>query len=312
MNYKAIIITGPTAGGKTRLASLLASSFQGEIISADSRQVYRQMDIGTGKDEQDYWVGGEKVPVHLMNIKDPGYHYNVFEFKRDCKQKFDEIDSKNKPIFIVGGTGMYIQSLLDNYQLLEVPVNQSRRDELNQLNHDELIKYLKTIKKVHNSSDFDSIKRTIRAIEIAEYNEHNPLQNHENWQLESLLFAIAYERNNQRELITQRLHYRLANGMVDEVKSLLDSGLNADELMFYGLEYKFLTRYLIGETSYSDMKSQLNTAIHQFAKRQMTYLRKIEKAGHFIHWIKGELPLETKMEIMNQAIVPFLNSTHSK
>ncbi len=286
--YKGIIITGPTAGGKTKLAVQVAHALGGEVISADSRQVYRGMDLGTGKDLAEYQFKGQTVPYHLIDIREPGYHYNVFEFNRDCKKFIRELSQKEVPILIAGGTGMYIQSILDNYRMIEVPVNEAVRQERANWSHEALQAYLISLKKQHNQSDLDTPQRTIRAIEIAEYYRDNPELTPDPWDFKALIFALHFERSEQRRRITARLDERLKQGMIEEVKSLLDQGLKEEELLFYGLEYKYLTLYVLGKISFDEMRSQLNTAIHQFAKRQMTYLRKLEKDGHPIHWLKGE------------------------
>jgi tRNA dimethylallyltransferase len=293
--YDLIVITGPTASGKTGLAAQLAHEISGEIISADSRQIYRGMDLGTGKDLADYQVSGKIIPYHLIDIADPGYKYSVFEFQRDCLQCIEEIKSRHREVILCGGTGMYIDAVVNAYRMPQVPVNEQRREELNQYSDAELIVILSKLKKLHNTSDIDSRKRMIRAIEIEEFQEKNPSVFTDAPAYNSLIFGVRYERDERRKRISERLNSRLKEGMIEEVEGLLNTGVNAEDLIFYGLEYKYLTLFLIGKLSYEEMVQQLTIAIHQFAKRQMTWFRKMEREGNTIHWIDGNLPTDLRL-----------------
>ncbi|HKK68413.1 MAG TPA: tRNA (adenosine(37)-N6)-dimethylallyltransferase MiaA [Bacteroidales bacterium] len=289
-----IVLLGPTASGKTSVATMLAGMLDSEIISADSRQVYRGMDIGTGKDLDEFVYKGKPVPYHLTDIAEPGEKYNVFEYQRDFYQALEQIHAKGKIPVLCGGTGMYISAILNQYQLLSVPVNPDLRDSLQNKTLDELSDILKSYKPLHNTSDTDTRKRAIRAIEIARYtNEHPDLQK-ELPELHPMVFGIDISRDARRERITERLYARLNEGMLDEARRLHDSGLSYDDMIYYGLEYKFLALHLKGDLSYDAMVQQLNTAIHQFSKRQMTYFRKMEKDGHRIDWIDFRLSREEK------------------
>lgn len=294
-NHKLICILGPTAGGKTNFAAQLALRIDAEIISADSRQVYRKMDIGTGKDLSDYCVDGKNIPYHLIDIADPGYEYNVFEFQKDFSAAFNNIVDRRKIPILCGGTGLYIESVLNAYKLINVPLNQSLRDNLLTKSIDELREILKTYKNLHNHTDTTHLKRLIRAIEIEDYYKHNPDIDDSFPEFEYKILGIRYDRESQRRRITERLDYRLKNGMPEEVKSLLESGVEAEKLIFYGLEYKFLTWYVTGIIDYDTMFQKLNTAIHQFAKRQMTWYRKMERNGFTINWLDGHASMDEKL-----------------
>ena len=296
MKYDLITILGPTASGKTPLAAALADRLSTEIISGDSRQVYRRMDLGTGKDLADYTVEGRQVPYHLIDIVEPGYKYNVFEYQRDFLKAYEEIVAKGKLPILCGGTGMYIESVLKGYRLLPVPENPELRACLEGKTLDELTRILEGYKKLHNSTDVDTAKRAIRAIEIEEYYKQQPPEYREFPSLKSLIIGVDIDRELRREKITRRLKQRLDEGMVDEVRGLLNEGIPAENLIYYGLEYKFLTQYAIGELTYEEMFLQLETAIHQFAKRQMTWFRGMERRGFTIHWLDATLPLEEKTE----------------
>ena len=296
MKYDLITILGPTASGKTPLAAALANRMGTEIISGDSRQVYRRMDLGTGKDLVDYTVDGRQVPYHLIDIVEPGYKYNVFEYQRDFLKAFEEISAKGKTPILCGGTGMYIESVLKGYRLLPVPENPELRASLEGKSLEELTHILEGYKKLHNSTDVDTCKRAIRAIEIEEYYKQQPPEYREFPSLKSLIVGVDIDRELRREKITRRLKQRLDEGMVDEVRGLLAEGIPAENLIYYGLEYKFLTQYAIGEISYDEMFLQLETAIHQFAKRQMTWFRGMERRGFTIHWLDATLPMEEKTE----------------
>ena len=296
MKYDLITILGPTASGKTPLAAALADRMGTEIISGDSRQVYRRMDLGTGKDLVDYTVDGRQVPYHLIDIVEPGYKYNVFEYQRDFLKAYEEISAKGKTPILCGGTGMYIESVLKGYRLLPVPENPELRASLEGKSLEELTHILEGYKKLHNSTDVDTCKRAIRAIEIEEYYKQQPPEYREFPSLKSLIVGVDIDRELRREKITRRLKQRLEEGMVDEVRGLLAEGIPAENLIYYGLEYKFLTQYAIGEISYDEMFLQLEPAIHQFAKRQMTWFRGMERRGFTIHWLDATLPMEEKTE----------------
>ena len=296
MNYDLVTILGPTASGKTPLAAALAYRLNAEIISGDSRQVYRRMDLGTGKDLADYVVDGKRIPYHLIDIVEPGYKYNVFEFQRDFLQAYDDIRQRGVIPILCGGTGMYIESVLKGYKLLPVPENQELRASLADKSLDELTTTLAGYKKLHNSTDVDTVKRAIRAIEIEEYYRQQPVSAREFPAINSLVIGVDIDRDLRRTKITRRLKQRLDEGMVDEVRALLDAGIPAEDLIYYGLEYKYLTLYAVGQLTYDEMFHQLEIAIHQFAKRQMTWFRGMERRGFNIHWIDASLPMEQKVE----------------
>lgn len=302
MKYDLITILGPTASGKTPLAAALADRLGTEIISGDSRQVYRRMDLGTGKDLVDYTVEGRQVPYHLIDIVEPGYKYNVFEYQRDFLKAYQEITEKNKLPILCGGTGMYIESVLKGYRLLPVPENPELRASLEGKSLEELTGILEGYKKLHNSTDVDTAKRAIRAIEIEEYYKQQPAEYREFPSLKSLIIGVDIDRELRREKITRRLKQRLDEGMVEEVRGLLAEGIDPENLIYYGLEYKFLTQYAIGELTFDEMFHQLETAIHQFAKRQMTWFRGMERRGFTIHWLDATLPMEEKIEHITNLI----------
>ncbi|KAF0239523.1 MAG: hypothetical protein FD181_111 [Prolixibacteraceae bacterium] len=295
--YNLITILGPTATGKTGLAAHLASKTNGEIISADSRQVYRGMDLGTGKDYSDYIVDGVEIPSHLVDIDDAGAHYNVYRFQTDFIRVFGEIQSRNKFPVLCGGSGLYIEAVLKNYRLIEVPPNLELRKELEGKNLEELTEILKNLKpKLHNHTDVETDRRAIRAIEIENYYAGNPQFDSSFPEINSLNIGIDFDRELRRQRITNRLKQRLEEGMIDEAQRLIDSGLTPEQLIYYGLEYKFLTLHLTGKLTYDEMFRQLEIAIHQFAKRQMTWFRGMEKRGTKIHWINGHLTMGEKVE----------------
>ena len=302
MKIDLITILGPTASGKTPLAAALADRLGTEIISGDSRQVYRRMDLGTGKDLVDYTVEGRQVPYHLIDIVEPGYKYNVFEYQRDFLKVYQEITAKNKLPILCGGTGMYIESVLKGYRLLPVPENPELRASLEGKTLEELTSILAGYKKLHNSTDVDTAKRAIRAIEIEEYYKQQPAEYREFPSLKSLIIGVDIDRELRREKITRRLKQRLDEGMVEEVRGLLAEGIDPENLIYYGLEYKFLTQYAIGELTFDEMFHQLETAIHQFAKRQMTWFRGMERRGFTIHWLDATLPMEEKIEHITNLI----------
>jgi tRNA dimethylallyltransferase len=295
-NYDLLVVTGPTASGKTALAAAVALKLDGEVISADSRQVYRGMDIGTGKDYNDYIIGGSKVPVHLIDIADPGYKYNVFEFQRDFLKVYDDLKLRNKFPVVCGGSGMYVDSIISGYKLLEVPPDSELRTDLEKKTMDELIEILKSYKELHNVTDIDTKKRAIRAIEIERYYSNDTRPAGDFPVMRSLITGVKFDRESRRRRITQRLKERLENGMVEEVQQLLDKGITSDTLIYYGLEYKYITLFLTGKINYEEMFISLEVAIHQFAKRQMTWFRGMERRGIQIHWLDGEMPVDEKVE----------------
>lgn len=299
MKYDMITILGPTASGKTSLAAALAACLKSEIISGDSRQVYRRMDLGTGKDLDDYQVEGYHVPFHLIDIVEPGYKYNVFEYQRDFLQAYQDMRKRGLLPILCGGTGMYLESVLKGYRLLPVPENPELRAKLAGKSLAELTAILATYKKLHNSTDVDTAKRAVRAIEIEEYYLTQDAEARSFPSINSLIVGIDIDRELRRAKISCRLKERLEKGMVDEVRRLLDEGIPPEDLIYYGLEYKFLTLYVIGQLSYDEMFRGLETAIHQFAKRQMTWFRGMERRGFSIHWIDAALPMDVKVnEIM--------------
>jgi len=293
-DYNLLTILGPTAGGKTSVATHMAYVLDGEVISADSRQVYRGMDLGTGKDLEDYVVEGQKIPYHLIDIVDAGFKYNVYEYQKDFIKIFEDLQKRNKFPVLCGGSGMYIEAIIKGYKLIQVPVNEPLRNELEQKSTDELITILASYKKMHNTTDIDTRKRMIRAIEIERYYKENPQPDDEFPEIKPLLVGVKFDRPSQRRRITQRLKQRLDEGMIDEVKRLINQGVTVENLLYYGLEYKFITQYIIGNLSYKEMFKKLETAIHQFAKRQMTWFRRMERNGFKIHWLDGYAPMHEK------------------
>jgi tRNA dimethylallyltransferase len=295
--YNLITILGPTASGKTAVATNLAARINGEVISADSRQVYRGMDLGTGKDYNDYVVDGKKISYHLIDIVGAGTQYNVFEYQRDFLKVFEEIKSRGVFPILCGGSGMYIEAVLKNYKLVQVPYNENLRNELKGKSLEELTNILKNFKsELHNITDIVNEKRALRAIEIETYYRDNQKTEIELPEIRSLNIGVKFDLESRREKITARLKQRLDEGMVDEVRQLLDSGLAPDSLIYYGLEYKYITLFLIGKFTYNQMSEKLNIAIHQFAKRQMTWFRGMERKGTKINWLDGNMPLEDKIE----------------
>jgi tRNA dimethylallyltransferase len=297
-DYDLLVVTGPTASGKTSLAATIAYMVGGEIVSADSRQVYRGMNLGTGKDYADYTINGITIPCHLIDIVDPGYKYNVFEFQRDFNKVYSDLKKRKVFPVVCGGSGMYADSIITGYKMYEVPPDTGLRIELEKKSIEELREILLTFKDLHNNTDTESKKRLIRAIEIehSSRNKAKPLNGFP--KVKSLLVGIMFDRETRRKRISERLRQRLNSGMVDEVKLLIDHGIDAETLIYYGLEYKYITFYLTGKISYEEMVKDLEIAIHQFAKRQMTWFRGMEKKGIKINWIDGELPMEEKVKIV--------------
>lgn len=304
---KMITILGPTASGKTSLAAALAARIDAEIISADSRQVYRGMTIGTGKDLDDYRQGDRVIPYHLIDICEPGTKYNLFQYQQDFHLIYNNIVARGVRPILCGGTGLYIESVLKGYALSPVPQNQALRDELADKSLAELTEMLEDLKHrnhsvMHNRTDVDTAQRAIRAIEIEIYNLEHPTDNRTLPPIDSVIIGVDINREERRRKITQRLKQRLEEGMVDEIRQLLDRGIAPENLIYYGLEYKFVTEYVIGKTSYEEMFRQLEIAIHQFAKRQMTWFRGMERRGFTIHWIDALDPMDSKVaQIMDIA-----------
>ena len=302
-----ITILGPTASGKTSLAAHLAYEIDAEIISADSRQVYRGMTIGTGKDLEDYMIKDRQIPYHLIDICEPGTKYNLFRYQEDFIKVYADIMKRGKQAILCGGTGLYIESVLKGYHLSPVPQNQELRDALADKSLEELTEMLKRLKQqsgsmMHNKTDVDSCQRAIRAIEIETYNLEHPTEDRTFPAIESIIIGVAIDRDARRAKISGRLQKRLDSGMIDEVKGLLDSGIPAADLIYYGLEYKYITEYIIGKIGFEEMFRRLEIAIHQFAKRQMTWFRGMERRGFTIHWVDALLPMEEKVGMIKELI----------
>ena len=302
-----ITILGPTASGKTDIATHLAAELSAEIISADSRQVYRRMDIGTGKDLADYVVDGKRVPYHLIDIVEPGTKYNLFEYQRDFLEAYNDIRSRGKNVILCGGTGLYIESVLKGYRLIPVPENKELRHKLEGKSLLELTSILERLKaennsNMHNSTDVDTSKRAIRAIEIEMAYKEAHIEERTFPKIDNVIIGVGIDRDLRRMKITRRLDQRLQDGMVDEVKSLLDSGIPADDLIYYGLEYKFVTEYILGKSTFEEMHRSLEIAIHQFAKRQMTWFRGMERRGFTIHWIDAADSMEEKINEIKKVV----------
>ena len=302
-----ITILGPTASGKTSLAAHLAYEIDAEIISADSRQVYRGMTIGTGKDLEDYMIKDRQIPYHLIDICEPGTKYNLFRYQEDFIKVYADMMQRGKQPILCGGTGLYIESVLKGYHLSPVPQNQELRDALADKSLEELTEMLKRLKQqsgsmMHNKTDVDSCQRAIRAIEIETYNLEHPTEDRTFPAIESIIIGVAIDRDARRAKISGRLQKRLDSGMIDEVKGLLDSGIPAADLIYYGLEYKYITEYIIGKIGFEEMFRRLEIAIHQFAKRQMTWFRGMERRGFTIHWVDALLPMEEKVGMIKELI----------
>lgn len=303
MKYDLIAVVGPTASGKTSLAVALAKELDTEIISADSRQVYRRMDLGTGKDLSDYHVDGDRyIPYHLIDIVEPGTKYNVFEYQQDFMKVYEDMKSRELLPVLCGGTGMYVEAILKGFNLIPVPENKALREQLSDKTLQELAEILSSYKNLHNVTDLDTTKRAIRAIEIEEYKRTHQVEERPFPKLNALVVGIDVDRDTRRERITRRLKQRLEDGMLDEIRGLLAEGIPADDLIYYGLEYKFLTQYIIGELSYDDMFRKLEIAIHQFAKRQMTWFRGMEKRGIPIYWLPEKWSMEEKLKTIMQRL----------
>jgi tRNA dimethylallyltransferase len=298
-----IIILGPTASGKTNVATHLANQIDGEIISADSRQVYRKMDIGTGKDLNEYVIDGKQIPYHLIDSCDAGSKYILPDFQRDFRTAFEDITKRGKTPILCGGTGLYLEAILENHQYTAVPEDAIFRKSTENKNHHELLNEFKKLNQPENfTPDLSTRKRTIRAIEVCSFLNKNDIEVQPPLAFTPIIIGLAISRELRREKITKRLHERLQNGMIEEVQSLLDSGISTEELIYYGLEYKFITEYLTGKLNLEEMTEKLEIGIHQFAKRQMTWFRRMEKKGHHIHWIEAELSLEDKINLIQKQL----------
>jgi tRNA dimethylallyltransferase len=305
--HPLIVLLGPTASGKTRLAVQLADKLDAEIISGDSRQVYRGMDIGTGKDLSEYTLkdrhlGDRNIPYHLIDIAEAGDKYNVYEYQRDFRKAWESIRSKGKSVVLCGGTGLYIESVLRAYRLVPVPANPELRTVLEQKTLEELTAQLATYRQLHNTTDVDTVKRAVRAIEIEEFYRRNPRVGDDFPSIDALVFGLQLDRGIRRERITARLKARLEEGMVDEVRGLLRQGIPVEDLLYYGLEYKLLSLYITGVLTYEQMFTQLEIAIHQFAKRQMTWFRGMEKRGIQIQWLDALASVEDTIGVMMERI----------
>lgn len=300
--YELITILGPTASGKTKLAANLAYKLDGEIISGDSRQIYRDMNIGTGKDIEDYTVNNKTVPYHLIDIREAGDKYNIYEYQHDFHNAYSDIINRHQIPILCGGSGLYVESVLKGYSLINVPENKKLREELSTRTLAELELILQELKTLHNKTDVDTAQRAIRAIEIETYCKEHPLEKNEYPAINSLNIGIDIDRELRRQKISKRLKDRLEEGMIDEVQSILNKGVSPDDLIYYGLEYKYVTLYLLNKLSYNEMFSQLEIAIHQFAKRQMTWFRGMEKRGIHIHWISSQLSTKDQIEVIEQLL----------
>ena len=302
--HDIVVITGPTATGKTRLAALVAQRLGGEVISADSRQVYRGMDIGTGKDITDYIVDGNRVPAHMVDIVDAGYRYNVYEYQRDFLNVFEDMTARGVFPVVCGGSGMYVDSIVSRYRLVQVPLNGQLRMMLAGRSLEELTEILVQYKSLHNRTDVDTVKRAIRAIEIADYYVHHPVDEKPFPVKNPLVTALFFDRETRRQRISSRLQARLEAGMIEEVQRLLAAGVHPDDLLYYGLEYKYVTLYLLDRLDYEEMVQKLEVEIHRFAKRQMTWFRGMERRGITINWIDGRLPDDEKADMILRMLDP--------
>lgn len=298
-----ITILGPTATGKTHIAALLAKKLGAEIVSADSRQVYRNMDIGTGKDLLDYHVDGSQIPFHLIDVVEPGVEYNVFQYQQAASKAIKEIQSRETPVILCGGSGMYLEALLKGYKLFPVPTNIDLRNQFQKQSFDDLSKLLATYRPLHNNTDIEIPDRLYRALEIEIYYQNHPELQEISTPIPSIIFGLHGDRDAIRKKITKRLKERLEGGMIEEIKNLIEKGVDQNQLIRYGLEYKFVTLYLQGELNYNTMFEKLNIAIHQFSKRQMTWFRKMEREGFLIDWIDISLSDTEKLEYMHQKLL---------
>ncbi|WP_108821276.1 tRNA (adenosine(37)-N6)-dimethylallyltransferase MiaA [Dysgonomonas sp. Marseille-P4361] len=300
--YDLITIVGPTASGKTTFACHLAYNIDTEIISGDSRQVYKSMDIGTGKDLDDYIVNGKNIPYHLIDIREAGDKYNIFEYQHDFHKVYTDIKGRGNLPILCGGSGLYVESVLRGYSLVNVPENKELRKKYENHSLSELTEILGSYKALHNTTDVDTAQRAIRAIEIEEYKCSHPLEANEFPPINSLVVGVDIDRELRREKISKRLNARLKEGMIEEIQSILDKGIDPEDLIYYGLEYKYVTLYLLKKLTYEEMHDQLEIAIHQFAKRQMTWFRGMEKRGTKIHWINATMPMEEKIASVKELL----------
>lgn len=298
-----ITILGPTATGKTHIAALLAHKLGAEIVSADSRQVYRNMDIGTGKDLSDYQIEGSQIPFHLIDVVEPGVEYNVFQYQQAASKAIKEIQSRETPVILCGGSGMYLEALLKGYKLFPVPTNIDLRNQFQKQSFDDLSKLLATYRPLHNNTDIEIPDRLYRALEIEIYYQNHPELQEISTPIPSIIFGLHGDRDAIRKKITKRLKERLEGGMIEEIKNLIEKGVDQNQLIRYGLEYKFVTLYLQRELNYNTMFEKLNIAIHQFSKRQMTWFRKMEREGFLIDWIDISLSDTEKLEYMHQKLL---------
>ncbi|MEZ4904753.1 MAG: tRNA (adenosine(37)-N6)-dimethylallyltransferase MiaA [Spirosomataceae bacterium] len=309
-----LVILGPTASGKTKLAAHLATHLDGEIISADSRQVYRGMSLGTGKDLEEYIINGQSIPYHLIDIVEAGDAYNVYRFQQDFQTAYQEIKSRNRTPILCGGSGLYIEAVLKQHQFTAIPINEPLREILAQQTNEQLLQlFHETPSDYKPLADISTRKRLIRAIEMNTYLHHNPLPYFPSSTLHSApIFGLILPVEVRRERITKRLHQRLKDGLIDEVQTLLNRGVAAEKLIYYGLEYKFITEYLLGTLDYHTMTERLNVAIHQFAKRQMTFFRKMERDGLVIEWLDALLPTNELVERIKLKLENYNNRTDEK
>lgn len=307
-----ITIVGPTASGKTSLAVHVALSYDTEVISADSRQFYVGMDLGTGKDLADYTVGEKTVPYHLIDIRPAGYRYNIYEYQKDFHRVYEDMLRRGKLPVLCGGSGLYVESVLKGYEMHDVPENPELRARLRGKSLEELTEILKGYKTLHNTTDTDTAQRAIREIEIRDYYRTHAASLTAYPPVPSLVVGTKVDRDVRRERISRRLQQRLDDGMLDEIRRLLDSGIRPDDLIYYGLEYKYLTLHLIGRLSYEEMFRQLETAIHQFAKRQMTWFRGMERRGTLIHWIDTTHPMDEMVAEIRQLYEQYLQISMHK
>lgn len=300
--YNLTTVLGPTASGKTSFAARLAKLQNAEIISADSRQVYKNMDIGTGKDLEDYIVDGKKIDYHLIDIIEAGKKYNLFKFQKDFFDSFKKIKNRNKNVLMCGGTGLYLDAIIRNYELLEVPPNNKLRKKLEKKTLNELSDILSNYKKLHNKTDIDTKKRAIRAIEIEIYKKEHNYKKSNFPEIDSFNIGIKFDRKTQKKRISERLKQRIENGMIEEVKKLIDKGISSDTLIYYGLEYKYVTLYLLKKLNFDEFFKKLEIAIHQFSKRQMTWFRRMEKKGVKIWWLEGFMRFDEKIKRIKEIV----------
>jgi tRNA dimethylallyltransferase len=301
-DFPLIVITGPTAVGKTKLAVAVASAIDGEIINADSRQVYKRMDIGTGKDLEEYYINNKPIPYHLINICEPGYKYNIKEYQEDFSAVYESLKNKHIPAVLCGGSGLYIESAIEGNPFAFVPINPTLRAELADESKSKLLGLISDeVVEQLNITTLTTTKRLIRAIEISEYKKDNPSEETKAKKRKAIIFAINLDRNRVMERILVRLNQRLKNGLVEEIEALLSEGITPEQLLYYGLEYRWVTMYILKEMTYDEMFERLNISIRQFAKRQMTWFRRMEKKGYELIWLDGSKSIEDlKTQVLNE------------